>query len=220
MIEPRWGITDALFALLSGIVAAAVAVVALGGSATTTEVFVVVLPAQEVATLAAAWFISRSKGSGNPWHDYRVLFRRGDAKILLVGLGLQVALSWLLTRITRVDEPPQEIARLADQASGFAAAAAFVVTVAVVPLVEEIVFRGLLLEALRRRMAVAWAVAISAAVFTLSHYTGRATLIVLPPLFVVGVVLGTAAVVTRRLGVPILIHAGFNLLPALVLLLG
>lgn len=215
---PRWRIIDAFFALISGIVAVGIAVLFLGEDLSTTDIFVVVLPVQEAATLAAVWAVSRRRGSGNPITDFAVRFQRKDGWLILGGVGLQIVLSLVLVLFVDLDESPQEIARLADEATGVVAILAFMLTVGLVPIVEEIVFRGLLLGALRRKVAVGWAVVISAAVFTLFHFAGRATLVILPPLFIVGVVLGALAVRTGRLGPSIMLHSGFNLVPALVLL--
>jgi len=85
--------------------------------------------------------------------------------------------------------------------------------------VEELVFRGLLLRAVERKLGVWWGIGISAAVFALFHYTGSETLPILPALFVVGAVLGLVAVRTGRLGASMVVHAGFNLLPAIILIL-
>lgn len=215
---PRWRIIDAFFALISGIVAVGIALLFLGDELSATEIFVVVLPVQEAATFGAVWLVSRRRGTGNPIVDFAVRFRRKDGWLILGGVGLQIVLSLLLVLIVDLDESPQEIARLADDAIGVAAGLAFVFTVAFVPFVEELVFRGLLLGALRRKIPTAWAVVFSSAVFTLFHFAGRATLVILPPLFVVGIVLGVLAVRTGRLGPPIMLHSGFNLVPAMVLL--
>lgn len=215
---PRWRIIDVFFALISGIVAVGVAVLFLGDELGATEIFVVVLPMQEVATLGAVWVISRRRGTGNPIIDFVVRFQWRDGWLILGGVGLQIVLSLMLVLLVDLDEAPQEVARLADEASGGVAVLAFVLTVALVPFVEELVFRGLLLGALRRSIPTAWAVVFSAAVFTLFHFAGRATLVILPPLFIVGILLGVLAVRTGRLGPSIMLHSGFNLVPALVLL--
>jgi len=214
----RWTVLDAVWALLAGIGAAAVALVILGEAPTNSEIFLVVLPAQELATLGAVWLIGRNKGSGDLFADFGLHLLRRDWVWLVLGLGMQLALSWIVAGLTDIDEAPQEIARLTDEATGAAVVAAFVSTVLLVPVVEELVFRGLLLRGVERRLGVWWGIAISAAVFTLFHYTGSETLPILPALFVVGVVLGVVAVKTGRLAASMVVHAGFNLLPAIILL--
>lgn len=213
----RWSVWDAMWALLAGFFAVGVAVGFLGGNPTTEDVFLIVLPVQELAVVGTVWLISRRKGTGDLRDDFGVRFARRDWTWLVVGVGLQVALSWLVDQTFDIDEAPQEIARLADEASGAAAVVALLMTVLLVPAVEELVFRGLLLRGIERRLGVAWAVILSAAVFALFHYTGRATLPVLPALFVVGIALGLVTVRTGRLGAAMVLHAGFNLVPAVVL---
>lgn len=213
----RWSVFDAMWALLAGFFAVGVVLGFLGRNPTTEDVFLIILPAQELAVVGTVWLISRRKGTGDLRDDFGIEFARRDWIWLVGGIALQLALSWLVAQTFDVDEAPQEIARLADEASGTAAIAALVMTVILVPAVEELVFRGLLLRGIQRRLGVAWAVVISAGVFALFHYTGRATLPILPALFVVGVALGLVAVRTGRLGAAMVLHAGFNLVPAVVL---
>ncbi|MDH3426222.1 MAG: CPBP family intramembrane metalloprotease [Acidimicrobiia bacterium] len=214
----RWTVLDAVLALLAGVVAAAVALGFLGADPTNSEIFLVVLPAQELATLGAVWLISRRKGTGDLVADFGIRFVRRDWVWLVSGVAMQVALSWIVVWLTDIDEAPQEIARLTDEATGAAAVAAFLSTVLLVPVVEELVFRGLLLRAVERKLGAWWGIGISAAVFAMFHYTGSETVPILPALFVVGAVLGLAAVRTGRLGASMVIHAGFNLLPAIILI--
>lgn len=67
---------------------------------------------------------------------------------------------------------------------------------------------------------------ITALVFTLFHLLGldpsrmlSAAAVVLPQLFIIGLVLAWVTLRTKRLGPAIFIHSGFNLLAAVVLLL-
>lgn len=70
--------------------------------------------------------------------------------------------------------------------------------VVLAPIVEELLFRGLLYRYLRGRMGIVVAVALSALVFAVLH-------VVIPPLFLMGIVL---AILTERTG---------SLLPGIVL---
>jgi membrane protease YdiL (CAAX protease family) len=83
----------------------------------------------------------------------------------------------------------------------------------IAPVVEELLFRGLLLRALLRRMPATPAVGISAASFALLHLVDPSigTVVALPALATVGVVSGVLAVRTGDLSRSILLHAGFNL---------
>jgi hypothetical protein len=83
------------------------------------------------------------------------------------------------------------------------------------PLAEELLFRGALLRALMRRTSPAWAVFGSALVFALVHPLGDpevGSVIVVPAILTLGVVSGYLAVRSGDLSRSIMLHAGFNLL--------
>jgi membrane protease YdiL (CAAX protease family) len=94
--------------------------------------------------------------------------------------------------------------------SGGNTAGQFLVSFAVIallgPLVEELVFRGMLYQLLRRSVPLWAAVAVSAALFGLAH--GYAVL--LPPLFVFGVALALVFEYTRSLYCSISLHVLIN----------
>jgi len=81
------------------------------------------------------------------------------------------------------------------------------------PIAEEITFRVFFQSGLLRLTGRVWAsVLVAAGVFALIHRIGAAPVPwhALAPLFVLGVGMGLAYERTRRPGVPILMHAGFN----------
>lgn len=81
-----------------------------------------------------------------------------------------------------------------------------VLAVAVAPVAEETLFRGVLLPVLARRFGGAAGVIFSAAVFAALHLHAGS----MAPLFVVGVALGAAALYSGSLWAPIALHAAFN----------
>ena len=88
---------------------------------------------------------------------------------------------------------------------------ALLIVVAVIgaPIVEELVYRGLLQGALGRtlRQWRGWlAVVLAAALFALVHFLP----VEYPGLFLIGLVVGVCALRTGRLGMGILTHAAFN----------
>ncbi|MGA1439992.1 MAG: CPBP family intramembrane glutamic endopeptidase [Ilumatobacteraceae bacterium] len=88
-----------------------------------------------------------------------------------------------------------------------------VVAITIVPLVEELVFRGVLLAGLSTRVGTTAAVVLHAVAFGAAHLDptrGWATTGTAIVLTGVGLGLGIAAVATRRLAAPILAHAIFN----------
>ena len=93
------------------------------------------------------------------------------------------------------------------------------------PVTEEIMFRGVLMKALKtdRRWIL---ITVTALVFSLFHLAGlsfdrflESAVIVLPQLFLAGLFLAWITLRTGRLGPAIFTHSGFNLLAAIALLL-
>ncbi|MEP7045899.1 MAG: CPBP family intramembrane glutamic endopeptidase [Ilumatobacteraceae bacterium] len=95
---------------------------------------------------------------------------------------------------------------LYDQAHGGWLVGLVAVVVIGAPFVEELMYRGLLQGAAVRRLNDAVAVAAVAAFFAAIHFRW----IEFPGLFVFGVILGTCALRTGRLGMGILAHMAFN----------
>jgi membrane protease YdiL (CAAX protease family) len=77
------------------------------------------------------------------------------------------------------------------------------------PFLEEIIYRGLLLQLARRYMPSWAAVLLSSGVFAATHFPGGLGLMV--PVFVMGCVLGWLVVRTNSLYTSFLCHATFNL---------
>jgi len=91
----------------------------------------------------------------------------------------------------------------------------------VAPVCEELLFRGLLLRSLRRRMAPWAAIAVQALIFAFSHPLLSPTLgdlAVVPALLLLGVMSGIAATRRGDLSASILMHIGFNLVTTLTAL--
>ncbi|MDH3731113.1 MAG: CPBP family intramembrane metalloprotease [Acidimicrobiia bacterium] len=214
-----WRIGDAVLAVLSGLFAGAFAFAAIGTiDPTPFQTFGIILPAQEAASFATFWMLSRRRGIARPFAKLGIPPRRGLAWLILVGVGLAVVATLALNILVDFEEAPQEIARIAEEATGVTAVLAFIGSVLLAPVVEEIIFRGVLLRGLQRRMPFSASAIVSSAAFAAFHFNGPDTLVILPPLFILGVILAVAA---RRLGVgaAIYVHSGFNLLAAVTFFL-
>lgn len=90
---------------------------------------------------------------------------------------------------------------------------------AVAPVVEEILFRGVVFGWLRGRMPVPAAVVVSAALFALAHLGWMEWSLILP-VFGIGVVLATLYHYSRSLWPGIVVHGLINTAATLVILLG
>ncbi|HUY96487.1 MAG TPA: type II CAAX endopeptidase family protein [Verrucomicrobiae bacterium] len=91
----------------------------------------------------------------------------------------------------------------------------------VAPAAEELVFRGFLYGTLRQRMPWGWAAALSGLVFASLHAVsvGGYVLLLLPALFLAGVVLAAVYEWSRSLLPGMVVHASYNLIAVLLIFL-
>lgn len=146
--------------------------------------------------------------------DYGLAFRSMDALGVPIGVLTQLVLIrlvyWPLEAIwpdtfssPRLEESARD---LYDSAEGVWLAALVFIVVVGAPIVEELLYRGLLQGAFVRRVNEWLAVVAVAVWFALIHFRP----VEYPGLLVIGLVLGSCALVTRRLGMGIVAHAAFN----------
>lgn len=216
----RWGIPDAALVWLAGIVgsalAAGVAIGVTGGDAGDDDagVFAALVAGQYVAMLLALVGVSRLKGRGTLAADFgfRVDLAR-DWWVIPAGAGLQIAANVLMAPILWLsdrDDAAQDVVQRLEDAGGLELAVTALAAVLLAPVFEELLFRGMLLRALQRRMAPPAAVVVSALVFGAVHLVDPGAFLVIPGLVAVGIVAGMLAVRTGSLSQPILLHLGFN----------
>jgi membrane protease YdiL (CAAX protease family) len=215
-----WQISDAVLAIVMGLLAAVLASAVVGAEPSAREVFGVVVPAQSLATLGTIALLSRAR------HDWRqalnVQWAMGDLMGLLVGAGLQVGLSIVayavIVGVFGGEAPTQDVVEAASDAIGASERLLVVLGVVIVgPVVEELVFRGVLLSVLRRRQSEWRAVLVSSGAFAALHLIDPNAALAVPFLFAAGIVMGRAVITTGRLGRAVAIHAGFNLVSVIAL---
>ncbi len=188
---------------------------------------VLALGGQYIGNLSVLWILKTRKNKGTLGFS----IEPRDTFYIGLGLVLQLGLALLLLplaeRLFPDGRPPQQVAEaLADlDASMLLKIALIVAAVVLAPVTEELIFRGVLLRAIEPR-GRALAIGTSAAVFSAVHVLGldperivASAALVLPPIFILGVLLAWITLRTGRLGPAIFIHSGWNLLAALVLLL-
>jgi membrane protease YdiL (CAAX protease family) len=216
----RWGIGDFVAIYVAGLVASVVGF-SIGMSITgdTSGHYSGLTYALGFAGQYGAWaaglvYASRRKGLGSLADDFGVRLDVRRIWALLAGVGLQFVLGALVLPLVHlVNDEKQQLVDDLRKASGGKLAVLIIAAALIAPVTEEILFRGLLLRALRRRFTPEWAIAISAAVFALAHLLdfSLGTLAIVPALFALGVISGIAAVRRGDLSVSIPLHIGFNL---------
>jgi membrane protease YdiL (CAAX protease family) len=167
-----------------------------------------------VPMLVVTIVLGRRYGTGRPDVDYGFSFRTADLMGVPIGIALQLVVLqlvyWPLHELWPGTFDPDEVERRAreiwDSASGFGVVVLVVVVVLGAPVVEELVYRGLLQGALVRRVGPALGLVAAAAWFAVVHQQ----LVELPGLFLVGLAFGGCMLATRRLGMSVLTHMAFN----------
>jgi membrane protease YdiL (CAAX protease family) len=222
----RWGLGDVVWVWLAGLVAAAVAAsiaTSLRGRGAGLDPdgvdLVVGLYAQNVTIVAGLVFVSRRKGLGTLREDFGLVVRAGDWPWLAAGVLLQVlsiGMVSLLDLVAGTLDQQQAVETLQDS-SGPEVFFLVLGVALMAPVVEELLFRGLLLRSLVRKMSSVAAVVVSAVTFGVVHLLDPSTAPVMAPLILVGLIAGIRTVRSGDLSQAILLHGGFNLLSAIVL---
>ncbi len=162
-------------------------------------------------TILALMLRGRPDAPAGGWLQYR--WRpvgpalRKALKYLLIVLPLVSLVGWLqqwLWGDAGGSNPLLELVLRSDSAPTLACFAFTAIVLA--PLFEETIFRGVLLPVLARRLGSGWGLALSAAVFGIAHLS----LGELPPLFMLGLGLGWLRLSTGRLSASIWLHALWN----------
>lgn len=175
-----------------------------------------------VATVLCLWVpfvvglvvLGRRRGSGSIRDAYRVRFRVVDLVGLPIGVVGQFVLVpllyWPLTTLFPDAFDPAKVEERAtdlwNRADGWWVLALIAVVAIGAPLVEEFVYRGVILQSLEGRLNDTVALVVSAAFFGAIHLQP----VEFPGLFVIGIVFGLCWQRSGRIARPILAHLAFN----------
>ena len=170
-----------------------------------------------VSLLTATIIISRQWGTGSLRDDYGLRFRTFDLLGVPIGIASQAVLIPAIYWVLRVssEDVSSQARTLTDRAGSDAEVVLLVLMVVVgAPIIEELFFRGLLMRAIQARWNDSLALVASALFFALVHFQP----LQIPGLFAFGLILGTCAQRTGRLGMGILAHSAFNATAVVTLL--
>jgi membrane protease YdiL (CAAX protease family) len=165
--------------------------------------------ASQLATVAIA-----TTARGRSWrHDLGLRLRPSDVAVGLVGgVGAQLVIG-ILYQLSGVDsdEPARQ---LTSKSSGMLGLIAMLLLLAVAaPVVEELMFRGLLQRGLATQIPDLAALAITSTLFAAVHFQP----VQFPGLLIAGLVFGGLSLRSGRLGPAIMAHVFFNASTVLLL---
>ena len=226
--EVEWSLPQVLYVFLGGIVGAFVATGAVlfwQGSELTIFSVAASFAGQAGGNLIVMWILSARSGTGSFVRDFGLTIDVGDWWGIPAGFGLQILVVLLTAPLLRLlfpeGVPQQSVASITEGTTTVTDGILIILMVGVAaPVVEELLFRGMLLSRLVRSMRTRWAIVVQAAVFAGIHLLDPSAIAALPGLFIIGLVLGYAAIRSRNLSLPILIHSGVNLTAAVLLIFG
>lgn len=224
----NWRYWEVIVVFFSGAIASlfvAVLVVAGGADPLAPIPFSAVFGAQAVASFAMAWYLSKTRGSGSLAADTGLIISGSDWWGVPAGMGLQIAIAIvtapLIVWIWPDGPPSQSVAEVAESSETLIEQLLVLMVVAVgAPIIEEMIFRGMLLSILAKSLSRWPAILVSAAVFAAVHLFDPNAIAVIPGLFLLGIALGWAAMKRGDLSLAIALHSGINLLAAITLLYG
>lgn len=206
-----------LAAWFGGAVIATATVLAVGADTSGTTALAVSAVAQWVPLVAVAVWLVRHHGHAGPWSALGLRVRPVDLVGVPLGLAAQLllvpGLYEVLQRVWPGTFDTADVERRArelwERASGGGTASVVVLVVVVAigaPIVEEIVYRGLLQRSLHARTGVVAAWLIVSAWFAAVHFQP----VEFPGLLLAGLLFGGAVALTDRLGAAVAAHIAFN----------
>lgn len=222
-----WSIVDFVLIWLGGFLGAGIflGLSELGGYDEWTIVLGVT--GQYVGNIVVFWYLAKRKEDG----DIGFAIEPSDFAYIGLGIFLQIVVALALRPLAEMLFPdgqsPQQIAEAMAELDGslLVQVAFFSAAVVLGPATEELMFRGVLLKAFVHRGRI-FVIVLTSVVWAAAHLIGldperplASAAVVLPPVFILGLVLGWVTLRSERLGPAIFLHSGWNLLAAIILLI-
>ncbi|HUP20775.1 MAG TPA: CPBP family intramembrane glutamic endopeptidase [Gemmatimonadota bacterium] len=172
----------------------------------------------EIALLGATlWAVRRTRLGWREALLWRPLERDAWAPLALILVGSVTVFSELYLVMQRIVPVPEAFERAMRELLGISGRADLIVTVAVAvviaPILEEALFRGVILQGLARRHGPRAATVWTALAFALFHFYNPWQLV---PTFFLGLVLAWLVLTTGTIRSAILVHGAFNAISLVV----
>lgn len=218
--EISWGVGGALLVFLASMMVTTVVAVILAAkygadptAADTDRVTVITLLANQASLVGAAYFWVRYlKGSMRAFG-----FRTPTMRTVKLGIGVGAAgvvlssmtaavIGWVVELINGAPPASPEQIRLEATPTFTILLLLGLSTIILAPIAEEVFFRGMLHQAIRKRLTFVPGVVLSSFVFAIVHVIP----IVIPSIFVLAILLAVFYERERNLWVPVIAHTTFN----------
>jgi membrane protease YdiL (CAAX protease family)/tetratricopeptide (TPR) repeat protein len=175
----------------------------------------IILAGVPVIVVATAGFARQPWGEPFRWPERFLGWKVISLSLLFLLLSFlfNFGFSEVVEQITHQPVPLQRVIPFIKAALNANPLLAFVTIGIIAPIVEEILFRGLLYGALTKWLRAGWVVVVSSFAFALIHLE----IVGFVPIFCLGSILGWARWKSGSLGLPILIHVLNNCLAVLAL---
>lgn len=186
----------------------------------TPEFLAGVLLTQCIAFLIYAQIVSFVRGSGNIFKDIGVrftwtawLFIPAGFLLQFVGILMNIPLS-----ILKNEKSEQEVLTSFKSSSGVSILILALLFSIIVPIVEEMCFRGLFQRGLQKRFAPWIAVLLSGSIFAVVHFADPNAILGGSVLLLMGLCSAALATYRGRIDASICLHIGFNMTTVLLIL--
>lgn len=220
-------VSDFALTVLSGFVGLFVVALLFAQDSDPSTLLVASLLGQYAGHLLGLWAVLRRRQSSFEAIGFHV--EPSDGLYLIGGVVLQIAVAAAFIPIAQwigAEGSTQALTEQIPAIQGMMPRVGLILAVTLIaPVTEELMFRGLLPRILGKWMSQMSSFAVAAFVFAAFHLLGvtgenfmQSIALLLPQLFIVGLILGWQVMRRRRLGVAIFIHAGFNLVAVAALL--
>jgi membrane protease YdiL (CAAX protease family) len=168
-------------------------------------------------------YLSRTRGHGTFRTNYSLRFAWSDLVGIPLGVVSQLVIvnlaTWPFRKLFPETFDPEQVSQraknLVDSANGLWLLLLAVVVVVGAPVIEELVYRGLLQKSAARSFGSIAAIFLVSAFFTVVHLVP----VEFPGLFAFALILGFAFHRTQRIGLTIVTHMSFNAAGLLLVLL-
>lgn len=193
------------------VLAAALAAAMLRAFPAWPDVLRMAVPTEAALLLAVGWGVKRSRRGWRRTLAWRPIEARSIVPLALVLAGALTVFSEIYVVIQKLVPVPDAfqdaLRRLLELSGGADTVATVVVAVVVAPILEEALFRGVILQGLARDRGPNAATVWTAVFFALFHFYNPWQVV---PTFFLGLVLAWLVLTTRSLLSSIAVHAAFN----------